>query len=96
MRGALPDGRAFGHGLRFVRLLAGAHQVLERVSGFLGSFLLKLADPIRNVSDHVARGFALCIAGSLCAHDAFAALGALYYFDYFFLRHLLCEEQVNL
>ena len=96
MRGALPDSRAFGHGSGFVWLLAGANQVVERFGGFNSLLLLKLVYPIRNVRDHVARGFAFGVARSLDARGSFAALGALYYFDYFFLRHKLLGEQVDL
>jgi hypothetical protein len=96
MRRALPDGWASGHGSGFVWLLASAHQAVERFGGFDALFLLKLAYPIRNVRDHVARGFALGIARSFGAHGSFAPLGAFYYFDYFFLRHILCGEQVDL
>src|SRR5438445_7631623 len=80
---ALPYGRALGQGLGFVRLLASANQVVERFGGLDALLLLKLADPIRNVRDHVARGFALGIARSLGAYGSFAAFGALYHFDYF-------------
>ena len=96
MRGALPDGWASRHGSGFVWLLAGAHQTIERFGGFDALFLLKLIHPIRNVRDHVARGFALGIARSFGAHGSFAPFGALYYFDYFFLRHILCGEQFDL
>jgi hypothetical protein len=81
------DARAQRSG--FVWLLAGANQVVERFGGFNPLFLLKLAYPIRNVRDHVARSFALGVARSLGAHGSFAPLGALYYSDYFFLRHIL-------
>ena len=93
---ALPYGRALGQGSGFVRLLASANQVVERFGGLDALLLLKLADPIRNVRDHVARGFALGIARSFGAYGSFAAFGALYYFDYFFLRHILCGKQVDL
>ena len=80
----------------FVGLLASADQVVERFGGFDALFLLKLAYPIRNVGNHVARGFALGITRSFDAHGSLAPLGALYYFDYFFLRHILWGEQVDL
>ena len=89
-------GSGFQRGSGFVWLLAGANQVVERFGGLEALFLLKLADPIRNVRDHAARGFAFGVARRFGAHGAFAALGALYYSDYFFLRHILCGEQVNL
>jgi hypothetical protein len=70
-------------------LLASANQVVERFGGFEALFLLKLAYPVRNVRHHVARGFALGVARSFGAHGSFTAFGALYYFDDFFLRHIL-------
>ena len=95
MRGP-PAGWASGHGSDFVWLLASAHQIVDRFGGFDALFVLKLAYPIRNVGNHVARGFALGITRSFGAHGSFAPLGALYYFDYFFLRHILWGEQVDL
>ena len=94
MSGGERDARAQSSG--FVWLLASAHQVVDRFGGFDALFLLKLADPIRNVRDHVARGFALGVTRSFGAHGSFAAFGALYYFDCFFLRHILLGEQVVL
>ena len=94
MSGGERGARARSSG--FVWLLASARQVVERFGRFDALFLLKLADPIRNIRDHVARGFALGIARSFGAHGSFAPLGALYYFDYLFLRHILRGEQVVL
>ena len=92
MSGGERDARAQSSG--FVRLLARANQVVECFGGFESLFLLKLAYPIRNVRDHVARGFALGVARSFGAHGSFAAFGALYYFDYFFLRHILWRSRL--
>lgn len=84
--------------LSFVWLLAGSNQVLDCVSGFDALFLLKLADPVRNVRDHVASRLAARVTRSFdAARSSLTALGALHYF-YFFLRHkffqgsrLICE-----
>src|SRR5258707_14759330 len=76
MRKPSHHGRASGRA-GFVWLLASAHQVVESFGGFNALFFLKLANPIRNVRHHFARGFALCIPRCFYAPGSFAPLGAL-------------------
>lgn len=72
-------------GLRFVWLLAGAHEILDSFRGFSSLLLLELAYPARYRADHVGRRFALAVprpsAGFLLHYTLFTLN---YFYDFLF------------